>query len=173
LYDSITAFARRVESQLSRIDIVLLNAGVTRLNFTTAKSTDHGECLQVNYLSTMLLAILLLRPSRPKGSPGGQAARLTIVNAALSLAAKSPNGHANLLLPSFDDPKTFDREEHYHLSTLLAHIFLWKLVDYVSASDVIINIADPPWCKGTELVRDVKGGMKVAVKLFGALTGRS
>lgn len=55
----------------------------------------------------------------------------------------------------------------------MAHMFLWKLVDYVSANDVIVNLADPAWCKGTGLARDAKGGMKVGVKIFGALTGRT
>ena len=173
LYDSIQAFARRVENQLSRIDIVLLNAGVIRMNFAMVKSTGHEESLQVNYLSTVLLAILLLPTLKAKGPPGGQPARLTIVSAALTLAAKFPNRDANPLLPSFDGPKTFDSEEHYNSSKLLGHMFLWKLVDYVSADDVIVNLADPAWCKGTELARDVKGGMKVAVKLFGASTGRT
>ncbi|MCJ1405936.1 hypothetical protein MMC19_000001 [Ptychographa xylographoides] len=142
-YDSILAFARRVETQLSRIDIVLLNAGVIRMTFTTINSTGHEECLQVNYISTVLLAILLLPILKSKGPPDGQPAHLTIVSAALTLAAKFPNRDANPLLPSFDDPKTFDREEHYHSSKLLGHMFLWKLVDYVSADDVIVNLADP------------------------------
>ena len=52
-------------------------------------------------------------------------------------------------------------------------MFLWKLFDYVSADEVIINLADPGAVKGTELARDAKGGMKVAAKLFGALAGRT
>ena len=173
LYESIQFFARRVKSQLSRIDIVLLNAGVIGLNFKAVKSTGHEECLQVNYLSTMLLAILLIPILKANGPPGEQPARLTIVNAALTLAAKFPNRDANPLLPSLDDPKKFDRQENYNTAKLLAHMFLWKLVDYISADDIIVNLADPAWCKGTELTRDVKGGMKVGVKLFGALTGRT
>jgi NAD(P)-dependent dehydrogenase (short-subunit alcohol dehydrogenase family) len=171
LYDSIQAFARRVESQLSRIDIVLLNAGVLRINFNSVESTGHEECLQINYLSTVLLAIILLPVLKTKGPPG-RPAHLTIVSAALTLAAKFPNRDANPLLPSFDDPKSFDREENYNSSKLLAHMFLWKLVDYVSADDVIVNLADPAWCRGTDLARDVTGGMRVGVKLFGTL-GRS
>ena len=51
---------------------------------------------------------------------------------------------------------------------------LWRLqvVEYVSADDVIVNLADLAWCKGTELARDATGGMKYGVKLF-ALTGRT
>ena len=172
-YDSIQTFARRVEDQLSRIDLVLLNAGVIRLDFHTVKSTGHEETVQVNYLSTMLLATLLLPTLKAKGPPSGEPARLTIVSAALTLAAKFSNRDANPLLPSFDDPKNFDNQETYNSSKLLAHMFLWKLVDYVSADDVIVNLADPAWCKGTGLARDAKGLMKVGAKIFGATTGRS
>ncbi|GME50767.1 hypothetical protein MMC06_006482 [Neofusicoccum parvum] len=172
-YDSIQDFVRRVQGQLSRIDIVLLNAGVIKLTFNAIKTTGHEECLQVNYLSTVFLAILLLPVLKAKGPSDGQPARLTIVSAALTLAAKFPNKDARPLLQSFDDPKSFDHQENYNSSKLLAHMFLWKLVDYVSADDVIVNLADPAWCKGTELTRDVQGGAKVGVKIFGALTGRS
>jgi len=171
-YDSIQNFSRRVESQLPRIDIVILNAGVMRLSFTTVKSTGHEEMIQVNYLSTMFLAILLLPILKAKRPPGGQPAHLTIVNAALSLAAKFPNKDAKPLLPSFDDPEQFHREETYNSTKLMAHMFLWKLVDHVSADDVIVNLADPAWVKGTELARDASGAaLKVAIKVFG-LAGR-
>lgn len=172
LYDSIKAFASRVKSTLARIDIVILNAGVIGLNFKIVESTGHEETLQVNYLSTVLLTILLLPILKAKRPPGSEPLHLTIVNAALSLAAKFPNRDANPILPSFDDPKAFDQQENYNSSKLLAHMFLWRLVDYVSANDVIVNLADPAWCKGTELTRDVKGGMKVGLKLF-SLLGRT
>jgi len=174
LYSSIQAFVRRVESQLSRVDLVLLNAGLFRLEYHKVDSTGHEEDLQINYLSTMLLTILLLPTLKAKGPPGGQPAHLTISSAALTLNAKFPQREANPLLPALDDPDKFDRSETYNTSKLLAQMFLWKLVDHVSANDVIINLADPAFVKGTELGRDVKGGgMKVAAKIFGALTGRS
>lgn len=172
-YTSIQAFAHRVESQLLHIDIVLLNAGVIRLKFHTVKSTGHEEHLQVNYISTVLLAMLLLPTLKAKGPSDGSPARLTIVSAALTLNAKFDNRDANPLFKSFDDPKQFHREETYNSSKLLAHFWLWNLVDYVSADDVIVNLADPAWCKGTNLTRDVSGVMKIGVKIFGATTGRS
>ncbi|KAI8631889.1 NAD(P)-binding protein [Xylariaceae sp. FL1651] len=173
-YESVQVFARRVATELQRIDFVLLNAGLIKLHFTKIPSTGHEEGLQVNYLSTMLLALLLLPTLKSKGPPTGQEpAHLTIVSAALTLAAKFPNRNANPLLPSFDDPKTFEPQEHYHSNKLLAHMFLWKLVDYVSADDVVVNLADPAWCKGTELVRDAPGITKVGAKIFGSLTGRT
>ncbi|KAF2678492.1 NAD(P)-binding protein [Lentithecium fluviatile CBS 122367] len=173
-YNSVLAFARRVETEPSRIDIVLLNAGLTNFNFTKVESTGHEETIQVNYLSTMLLAVLLLPILKAKRSPGGEPARLTISSAALTLHAAFPNCDANPLLPSFDDPKTYKPQEHYRTSKLLAHMFLWNLVDYVSADDVIVNLADPAFVKGTGLVvRNATGIVVVFVKLFGALFGRT
>lgn len=168
-YDSIQAFAKRADSELSRIDVVLLNAGVIRMKYTPIKSTGHEEIVQVNYLSTMLLAILLLPTIKAKGPPDGRPARLTIVSAALTLAAKFPNKGFTPLLPSFDNGKLFDSQEQYNSSKLMAHMFLWKLVDYVSADDVIVNLADPAWCKGTGLTRDVPVLMVPGVKAFGLL----
>ncbi len=173
-YESIQAFVHRVESQLPRLDIALLNAGIVKFAFNTVKSTGHEETLQANYLSTMLLAILLLpvlKAKRPRDDPP---ARLTIVSAALTLAAKFPERDRVPVLAAFDDPGLFTNDETYNSTKLLAHMFLWHLVDHVSASDVIVNLADPAWCRGTQLAREVTGaGMKLAVWLFGATTGRS
>lgn len=171
-YDSIHAFARRVETSLSRLDMVVLNAGVRKLSFGKDGGTGHEETIQINYLSTVLLSILLL-PSLKSKSPPGTAGRLSIVNAALSLAAKFPNRNEVPLLPSFDDPKYFDVIDRYNSSKVLAHMFVWKLVDYVSGDDVIVNLTDPGFVKGTGLTRDAKGGQKVAAALFGAITGRT
>ncbi|OHF02291.1 short-chain dehydrogenase [Colletotrichum orchidophilum] len=172
-YKSVQDFVRRIDKELDHIDIALLNAGVIRMGFTKVPSTGHEETIQVNYLSTMLLAILLLPVLKAKRQKGGDPARLTIVSAALSLAAAFPNRDANPLLPSFDDPTTFVSGEAYDTSKLLAHMFLWKLVDNISADSVIVNLADPAWCKGTSLARDAQGIMKLGVAAFGAATGRT
>ena len=170
--NSIQAFARRVETELSRLDMVVLNAGVRKLSFDSVRSTGHEETIQIDYLSTVLLIMLLL-PILKSKSPPGTAGRLTIVNAALAPAAKFPNRNEVPLLPSFDDPKHFDPIDRYNSSKVLARMFLWKLVDYVSADDVIVNLPDSGFVKGTDLTRDARGGKKVAAALFGAITGRS
>ncbi|KAL3262864.1 hypothetical protein ABHI18_002372 [Aspergillus niger] len=171
-YDSIQSFAKRVENNLSRLDIAILNAGVRQAQFTTNPSTGHEETIQVNYLSTMLLAILLLpslRDKSPKGVPG----RLTIVSAALSLLPSLPNVKDAPLLKLFDRPDTYDANGIYCMSKLLAHAFLYKLVEYVGADDVIVNLADPAFVKGTDLSRDSPGLAKAGLAVFGVLTGRT
>ena len=135
----------------------------------TVKSTGHEEAFQINYLANMLLALLLLPTLKAKGIQSGQTPHLTIVNTALTLAAKFPNEDADSLFPSFDGPKQWEYREQCHSSKLMAHMFLWKLVDYAKAGDVIVKLADPAWVKGTDLGRDAQGMMKVAMKAFGAL----
>ena len=171
-YDSVVGFARRVDSSLLRVDMVLLNAGMMNLSFGRNKSTGNEETIQVNYLSNMLLCILLLPILKAKGAASNTTPHLTIVNAALSLVAPFPNRNQRPLLASFNDVKNFDREQNYNTSKLLAHLFLWELVEYVSAHDVIVNLADPAWVKGTELARDVTGVTKIGLKIF-ELTGRT
>ncbi|KXH55435.1 short-chain dehydrogenase [Colletotrichum salicis] len=174
-YKSVQDFVRRIDTELDHIDIALLNAGVIRMDFNKVPGTGHEETIQVNYLSTVLLATLLLPVLKAKRQKSGGPARLTIVNAALTLAATFPNRDAHPLLPSFDDPEVFAKHsrETYNTSKLLAHMFFWKLVEHVSADDVIVNLADPAWCKGTNLARYAQGIMKLGVAVFGATTGRT
>jgi short-subunit dehydrogenase len=77
-YQSIQDFAIRCSS-LSLIDIAILNAGLTRPDFIV---TPHGqeEMLQVNFLSIMLLAIVLLPVLKAKASKRGTPSRMTVVN---------------------------------------------------------------------------------------------
>ncbi|KAI0869420.1 NAD(P)-binding protein [Hypoxylon argillaceum] len=58
-YDSVTAFTERAKT-LPRLDFVVLNAGVFKVTFDQNPDTHHEEVIQVNYLSTALLTILML-----------------------------------------------------------------------------------------------------------------
>lgn len=172
-YGSIQEFARRVEGQLPRVDFVLLNAGVRKVDFTIVESTGHEENLQVNYLSTMLLAVLLLPVLKAKRVPGAAPAHLTIVNSMLSLGVTLSNKNEAPLFQSFDNPRNFSAVQQYNLTKLLAHMFLWNLVDYVSADDVIVNLADPAFVKGTDLLREVPGPVRMGMRAWGAIAGRT
>ncbi|CAL5875116.1 uncharacterized protein PFLUO_LOCUS9420 [Penicillium psychrofluorescens] len=171
-YDSIQAFTARAEKELVRLDIAILNAGLARGVFKTVPSTGHEETMQVNYLSTMLLAILLL-PLLKNKSPVGSPGRLTIVTSMLSLTAKFANKNEIPLLKSFDDEKIFDRFDMYPTSKFLGQFFIWKLTDSVSADDVVMNLVEPGFVKGTELQRDVPFAVRVVLDLFKAATARS
>ncbi|KAK9244228.1 hypothetical protein V1506DRAFT_542087 [Lipomyces tetrasporus] len=155
-YDSIQTFLKRVESELPHLDIAILNAGRSKADFELVPSTGHEETLQVNYLSTILLATLLLpilKSKSPQGTPG----RLSIVSSGTALATKFSNSQQSPLLKSFDDIKTSPTPglQTYGATKLLCHMFIYKLVDYVSADDVVVNLVDPGMTRGTGLNRDM------------------
>ncbi|KAK6497982.1 hypothetical protein TWF506_004227 [Arthrobotrys conoides] len=171
-YDSVQSFVRKVEKDLDALDIVVLNAGVSKLAFGLNETTKHEETVQINYLSTFLLAILLL-PSLKNKSPPGSPGRLTIISSALANIAVLPDHESTSILAALDDPKKFGRPT-YGNSKLLGHLFLWKLMDleYIKAEDVVINLIEPGFLKGTDFNRDVKGGLAVGLMLFQALVAR-
>lgn len=170
-YASIQAFAKRLDT-LHRVDIAILNAGLANMKFKTVPSTGHEEVFQINYLSTVLLSSLLL-PILKHRSPAGEPGRLTLVNGAISLIAKFSNHKEQSLIGSFDDEKYFDPPDRYNTSKMLCHMFLWKLVDYVSPDDVIVNLADPGYVRGTRLSRDAPVFLMPLLKGFAQATGRS
>ncbi|KAF2167174.1 hypothetical protein M409DRAFT_22603 [Zasmidium cellare ATCC 36951] len=175
-YVSIQAFAERVGKELTRLDIALLNAGLVKPSFELVKETGHEESMQVNYLSTVLLALLLLPHLQTKRAPTTSPGKLTIVNSGLSLTGKlplNPKNPSQPILTSFDDAKTFSSTTWYNTSKTLMHLFLWKLTEFVSADDVVVNIVDPGYVKGTESVSNMPKVTALVAKGFAAVTGRS
>ena len=154
-YDSIQAFVKQCSS-LDAIDFVILNAALSTAAFNVNLSTGHEESFQVNYLSTVLLTILLLpvlKEHRPKTKPS----QLSIVSSGLALSAAFANRDAEPLIASFDDRSwwTMARAvDRYGTTKTLGHLFMSKLKDHVNADDVVVSLVDPGFTKGTALGRD-------------------
>jgi NAD(P)-dependent dehydrogenase (short-subunit alcohol dehydrogenase family) len=172
-YDSIQAFVLKCDVELSRIDYTILNAGLMNLEPVTTKATGHDQVIQVNHISTILLAILLL-PTLQAKSTRENPAKMTVVNSVMAHLAKFPNRHQRPLLSSFDDPTTlpYNVSERYGASKLLCQLFLVKLTEQIKSDDVVINMVDPGATKGTRLSRQAKGLMRVAGTLFHGIAGR-
>ncbi|KAE9369324.1 putative short-chain dehydrogenase/reductase family protein [Stipitochalara longipes BDJ] len=172
-YDSIQAFVRKCNTELSRIDFTILNAGIGPIAFRKSPSTGHESAIQVNYLSTVFFAILLLPVLKAKSTPDGPP-RLTVISSVLGHLAKFPNRDQRPLLPSFDDIKItpWDPREAYGVSKLLSQLFLVELSEHVNSNDVVINMVEPGATKGTGLARDVGGAMLIALKIFQGIAGR-
>ncbi|KAH9890256.1 hypothetical protein F4778DRAFT_753132 [Xylariomycetidae sp. FL2044] len=172
-YESITSFVERARS-LDRLDIVILNAGIYRTNRVINTGTGHEEDVQVNYLSTSLLAILFLPLLKAKNA-GGQPGRLVFVSSDTAAWARFPQRDSDPLLPELDkETKKFDFAERYGLSKLLAQLFLVELAKRVPPSVAIINAANPGLCRGSGLARDTDGTLLgFIVAFFGRLYGRT
>lgn len=173
-YQSVQDFAHKCQADLERIDIVILNAGLSPAKFETAAATGHEKAIQVNFLSTILLTILLLPVLKSK-SKDQNPPRITVVNSIMSHLAKLPNKDKRPFLPSFDDTAItpWDAEERYSVSKLLGQLFIVRLTEKISPDDVVINMVDPGLTKGTGLAREVSGGTAVAAKIFFSIAGRT
>ncbi|KAL2278700.1 hypothetical protein FJTKL_14258 [Diaporthe vaccinii] len=128
--------------------------------------------IQVNYLSTILLARLMLPVLRQITAGRTTPGRLVISNASLALAAQLPNKDKYPPLVSLDDASQFDPTEQYSASKLPGHLFVREPVERVPVTDVIVNLADPGFVKGTKFGREQSGARAVASRLMGALAGR-
>ncbi|KAJ4292786.1 hypothetical protein N0V90_009449 [Kalmusia sp. IMI 367209] len=170
-YQSVQAFAQRCGS-LSRVDAAILNAGVGKIE---SPSTGHEETMQVNYLSTALLSILLLpilKPKNPSSPPG----RLTIVGSSKGYSAAFTERKSKPLIKEFDKEwKGIQAgDERYSVSKTLVAIFVHKLSQIVAPSDVIINNFCPGFSANTALSREAKGPIfGLMIGLMQAFMGRT
>lgn len=157
-YDSITKFAERAKS-LDRLDIAVLNAGHFKELETFSPSTGYEECMQVNYLSTILLTMLLLPLLKAK--PGSQPGRLVLLSSDMASWAKFTERTERPILASYKKKANkWDMGERYATSKLLGQLFVTKLVERIPASAVTIDLVNPGLCYGTELARDGDGRLK-------------
>lgn len=183
-YDSVVGFAGRVGMEFGntegegdekkRLDVVILNAGMAGSEFVRNEKTGHCQVVQVNYLGTFLLAILLLPVLRDR--KGKMPGRLTVVGSGGVFAAKLPNRGKRPFLGSFDDlaVQPWDATERYFASKVLGMLLFVRLWEYLpAAEEVVVNMVDPGFCKGTELHREVTGIVGGVMSAAKALTGRS
>ncbi|KAF4125699.1 Short-chain dehydrogenase [Geosmithia morbida] len=155
-YDSIIKFAEKAKT-LDELDFAILNAGHYRELEHFCEATGYEESVQVNYISTMLLTILLLPILKTKSSQGGPG-RLVVVNSDTASWAKFPERGERPLLPIYKrKTENWNHPDRYALSKLLGQLFLHKLVQKIPSSDVIINVINPGLCYGTEIVKDGDG----------------
>ncbi|KAB5536208.1 hypothetical protein GE09DRAFT_1249901 [Coniochaeta sp. 2T2.1] len=132
-YDSILAFVERAKI-LDNLDIAVLNAGVFKLAETFDPATGYEEAVQVNYLSTILLTILLLPIMKAKNSR-----------------------NSTPILPAFKEKvQHWDFAENYRTSKLLGQLFLTELAKRVDPSDVVLDWANPGFCT-SDLGRETSG----------------
>ncbi|KAF3073956.1 Short chain dehydrogenase yanD [Trichoderma lentiforme] len=150
-YDSVCAFASRCAS-LDKIDIVILNAGLIKTPYTVVQATGNEVTLQVNYLSTALLTILLLPILKAmKVGSDSRPPVISIVGSDLmyehEVELKGP------VLPQFQQEETFNQFSSYGKSKLLQTLFVSKLAEFVNPNDVLVNVSNPGMTGGTDFFR--------------------
>ncbi|KAI8315821.1 Short-chain dehydrogenase/reductase tropG [Colletotrichum sp. SAR11_240] len=166
---SVRSFARRCES-LERIDFLILNAGVGKMTFEKSNEGKGREVtLQVNYINTMLLAILMVPVLKAKAQ--GRPNRLTVVGSDMSYWATLPDTSGSLL-DALDTNEGYNGMQHYGKTKLLLVMGVAKLSQTVMADEVIINYLNPGATKGTGLNREASGVWKIVPFVMDRVIGR-
>lgn len=170
-YESIQSFANRCQT-LARIDIVILNAGVQKTSFTTVADIGHETTMQVNYLSTVLLAILLLPVLKSKKA-AGSARRPVLSLVGTDLAYGVEMDWKGPVLAQLDNPKLYVHMPAYSKSKLLVLLAVAKISEFIDRDDVLVNTTNPGMTKGTQIARERAGVDAKIVAMLNALLGRS
>ncbi|EKG19775.1 Short-chain dehydrogenase/reductase SDR [Macrophomina phaseolina MS6] len=149
-YRSVLDFATKVENQLSRVDVALLNAGVARGKYEIFE--DHEATITVNVVSTFLLALSLLPKLEASAEQFQIRPNLTIVASGVHFFAKfeerkAPEGGIFERLKQELNPS--EMEERYQVSKLLDILCTRALCERkpTSQTRVTINCVCPGLCK--------------------------
>ncbi|KAF8331314.1 uncharacterized protein EI90DRAFT_2995943 [Cantharellus anzutake] len=177
-FDSVRRFADRVESEDFPINALIANAGVATPTY--AKTQDGWEItLQVNYLSTALLSILML-PHLIKTTTPTNASRLVIVSSEAHFMANKLTGASSWpsILGKLNDEEYCTASvmrNRYNLSKLLELMFVRELASRLTnPTPVAVSAINPGFCH-SRLTRSVESNLvtSIGVRLFKALFART
>ncbi|KAI9718638.1 MAG: hypothetical protein M1828_006646 [Chrysothrix sp. TS-e1954] len=135
-YSSVQGFARRVENELDRLDLAILNAGAINVEY---KQSEYGweRMLQVNVLSTLLLAIILL-PKMRSSRTADRTPTLELVSSGLHYVATLPEGCESddtAILDALNTQSNFQNgSTQYRRTKLLAQLALDGILQLVRPS---------------------------------------
>ncbi|KIW31656.1 uncharacterized protein PV07_03268 [Cladophialophora immunda] len=149
-YGSVKAFAERA-SKLSRIDVLLENAGIATHNYNQAEG--HERTITVNVISTFLLALLLLPKLKSTAKEFKTNPRLIIVSSEVHGWSKFEEWKEPHIFETLDAEKTAKMKERYQTSKLLEVLTVRQIAPKLVGSGVILNCLNPGLCH-SELARE-------------------
>ncbi|KAK8022727.1 hypothetical protein PG993_013494 [Apiospora rasikravindrae] len=186
-YASVQAFAARVNVELSRVDIFHANAGVVCPKYSVTEGNETS--VTINYVSTFLLAALVLPKLKATAAEFGTRPTLAITNSGAHEHTKFPhmsaaattikNGGASdgAILTAVNDQNFAGGahwKEQYPVSKLLG-VFAVRSIAKEHPADrypVTVNMVSPGLCH-SELSREAEGVQKVAFSIMKAAVART
>jgi retinol dehydrogenase 12 len=143
---SVRAFVERAKA-LSRIDVLLENAGVVHRAWTTSGEGSEMT-MAVNVYGTFLLALLMLPILRRCAKEHGIIPRLTVVTSMAHHLTPFTEGQEEDVLTVLDDESRFNSEDRYNVSKLLQVFYVRELAARLNPviDGVIVNMVNPGLC---------------------------
>ncbi|KIW12274.1 hypothetical protein PV08_09551 [Exophiala spinifera] len=173
-YSSIWQFAHRCTEDLRRLDVAVLNAGVFNVGYATSPQ-GWENTIQVNVLSTALLAQYLLPKMKDTGqqSGTGEPPVLTFVSSRRheKVVFHEDELDTQTILQSLNDPERYNSSRQYQISKLLVMCVMQKLAAIVGSGssnhepDVVINAVCPGFCR-SNLSRGHQGLIADTIRLI-------
>lgn len=181
---SILAFTERAGRELSRIDAIVLNAGVDLISYQKASQQDdsyYAMTLMVNVVGTFLLAVLMVPVLRHQSVA---TPRIVITGSVVQFVAKYD------VLAEADHKQTGEgilrwlseesrwngkiTEERYYLSKGIVQLLERQLAGAIAESSksagkglVVVNCVCPGWCRTDLFQQSGNAGSRIALKLIG------
>lgn len=170
-FASVESFAKTVKKIEPRIDAAILNAGTVAPSYTLSPE-GYETILQVNVLSTALLAVLLLPQLRKSAAVSGVASHLELVGSLAHHSVKASQfdlSPGRSIIDQANAKSFFGLKVNYDVSKLFLMYVMGALVQETRSPgrepDVIITNVCPCLCR-TNLGRDFGSPMKLANWLF-------
>lgn len=145
---SVLAFADRVKGELSRVDAVVLNAGVNNTTFQAVEG--YEAAVQINVLNTFLLALLLLpKLNVTKAAFMDTEPHMTVVSSEAHRLTKFSEINAPNVYYKMNEESAFEQQPRYQATKLIEVLLVRELVARLrktASNDVIINAVNPGLC---------------------------
>jgi NAD(P)-dependent dehydrogenase (short-subunit alcohol dehydrogenase family) len=178
-FASMKVFARQLSDHEHQLDAAVLNAGMTSASYQLSPE-EYEVSVQVNVLSTALLAVLLLPKLREAARQSGTPSHLEFVGSVGHRMVKPDafdsvlhnEGH---LLDFVNDKKNFGIPATYCYTKLLIMYVMEGLVAATAerqSRDVIITTCCPNLCR-TDIGREFSMLLKVPNYLFQSVFART
>jgi len=179
-FAGVKTFVDSLAAEIKEIDIVLLNAGLLQTRFE-ASPDGWEKTLQVNVLSTTLLALLLLPWMKEARPSSGGPQHLGLVSSGLhtTIDIISDEFPKKGVLEYFNDEKHFAGQKYYAISKLFLMYAAAEIAKFAGgppgSPSVIVNTICPGVCK-SDLGRGfAKQGLmyQVAISIFSNLIAKT
>jgi NAD(P)-dependent dehydrogenase (short-subunit alcohol dehydrogenase family) len=173
-FESVKAFGTALERETSNtgLDIALLNAGLAPAKYI-ASTHGYELALQVNVLSTALMALNILPILRRTAKTSQDPPHLTFVNSAGHIDTQRAwyAGHSSLLA-YLNDPKAFGLKEGYCGVKTLGMAVMQHFARETIGERVVVNACCPFYTR-TSLTRYYPKPLQVAFGWWQVFTARS
>ncbi|KAI8712731.1 Short-chain dehydrogenase/reductase [Fusarium sp. LHS14.1] len=152
-YESVVSFAKRASTELSRLDIVLENAGRSTTVFRMEEQDE--STITTNVVSTLLLGLLLLPKLKDTAAKFNTRPHISIVTSEthyFTTAASERKAHSEAkhrtVFEILSDPQTANMKERYMVSELLEILAVREMIKSSAPPGypVIINLVNPGFC---------------------------